>query len=746
MIKRIIFITSFLLTVLFLTYCFYPVIIYDTKLSQHVNHSPAESLAPWRIYLIDRNGEVITDKMYPNGYYKFIDTSECFSPPQSPSTEGEANLGEQGEFSCKFVQALIQVEDKNYYSHWGVNLPAKLRAIRDNFSGKRVSGGSTITEQYVKNKYFKNHKRSYLQKMREAVLALYFSLPRGGRWLSESEDGGSKFITQKNHILNIYYHDAYFGNHLYGVGAAIEVYFGKESLEDLTEEEIVILLSLLHNPGIQSLEEEYFRTYFDQVKQRLGYDFKRTYTGKLPQKNNIDRFPFVTQNAKKLPLLPGHSFLPLDEGELWVLPHRGKVNYEVREDTLEWRCPKDGGSCSWVESTLSIDAELQQFSKDILNQTLSELKGKNVTNGAIFAIKPSSWEVLIYQGSKDFYASDIDGQVDVIQARRQPGSTMKPFLYLLALESGANPDDLILDIESEYNSFQEGKVYISENYSLKQYGLVRLKKALGNSFNNASVRLGRELGLQKVYEFYEKYGFEFDFWAEHYGYSLVLGNPSIPLEGLVRSYAQLLPATTPPVFVNSDIPLHEGEQVDFQKKQESPSWREMSEGQRERVNKFLLYDILSDSDNRDVSFGVNSILNTSIPQAVKTGTSSDFRDNLVLSYHPDFVLGAWIGNNDNSSMQGVTGITWAGYVWHQIIEKAISLGYISDREIPLPEWITNTHYCLDSKCFRRENIYSRSEKQYESRLAEGSFAREDVYESLSQYEISKLEELWIEMR
>gem|GEM_PF-6799761 len=254
--------------------------------------------------------------MYPNGYYKFIDTSECFSPPQSPSTEGEANLGEQGEFSCKFVQALIQVEDKNYYSHWGVNLPAKLRAIRDNFSGKRVSGGSTITEQYVKNKYFKNHKRSYLQKMREAVLALYFSLPRGGRWLSESEDGGSKFITQKNHILNIYYHDAYFGNHLYGVGAAIEVYFGKESLEDLTEEEIVILLSLLHNPGIQSLEEEYFRTYFDQVKQRLGYDFKRTYTGKLPQKNNIDRFPFVTQNAKKLPLLPGHSFLPLDEGEL----------------------------------------------------------------------------------------------------------------------------------------------------------------------------------------------------------------------------------------------------------------------------------------------------------------------------------------------------------------------------------------------------------------------------------------------
>lgn len=93
-------------------------------------------------------------------------------------------------------------------------------------------------------------------------------------------------------------------------------------------------------------------------------------------------------------------------------------------------------------------------------------------------MNPKTGEILIYQGSKDFYAKDIDGQVDVIQSLRQPGSTMKAFLYLMALESGANPDDLLLDIESEYNSFKEGSVYISENYSLKEYGLVRLKKAL----------------------------------------------------------------------------------------------------------------------------------------------------------------------------------------------------------------------------------------------------------------------------
>ena len=94
-----------------------------------------------------------------------------------------------------------------------------------------------------------------------------------------------------------------------------------------------------------------------------------------------------------------------------------------------------------------------------------------------------------------------------------------------------------------------------------------------------------------------------------------------------------------------------------------------------------------------MSFGVNSVLNTSISQAVKTGTSSDFRDNLVVSYHPDFVIGVWVGNNDNSSMQGVTGITGAGYVWHQIIEKAIELGYITDREILPPKGVISQSYC-----------------------------------------------------
>jgi membrane carboxypeptidase/penicillin-binding protein PbpC len=137
-----------------------------------------------------------------------------------------------------------------------------------------------------------------------------------------------------------------------------------------------------------------------------------------------------------------------------------------------------------------------------------------------------------------------------------------------------------------------------------------MKKALGNSFNNASVRLAKSLGLTDVYNFYKTYGFKFDFPAEYYGYSLVLGNPSITLWDLVLSYTQLVP-------------------------------RPNKEGDVDPMS-FLLYDMLRDPDNRDVSFGTNSILNTSILQAVKTGTSSNFRDNTIISYSPDMVIGLWV--------------------------------------------------------------------------------------------------------
>ncbi len=639
--KALIFISVFFCSLIFLIiYSFYPVISYNSKYSQHVTSKLWDTKAPWGILMYDRNNILITDIKNKNWYYKHIKT----------------------DLNSEFVKALVLIEDKNYYTHHGINILSKFRALKDNLSWEKISGASTITEQYIKNKYFKNSNRNILQKAREAILAVYINGTRG-----------------KDNILNIYYHDSYFGNQLYGVWAALEVYFDKDSLNDLTHEEITILLSLLNNPWIKSLEETYFQAYFEQVKSRLWYNFKRTYFGKLNSKENINTFPFVTD-------------LYINKG---------------------WPYNRD----EWIKTT--IDSELQQYTKEVISEQLLKLWWKNVTNAAVFAMIP--WnpalkipqEILIYQGSRDFNSQFIDGQVDVIQAKRQPWSTVKPFLYLMALESWMNPDDLIIDIESEYNSFQEGKNYVTENYSLREYGLVRFKKALWNSMNNATVRLASELWLEKVFSFYKDYWFNFDFDAEHYWYSLVLGNAETTLQKLVENYVELIPS-------NKTV-------------------------QQTDINKFLLQDILSDPDNRDISFGVNSILNTSIPQAVKTGTSSDFRDNWIVSYHKDLVLGVWVWNNDNSSMIWVTWISGAWNIWHKVIEKAITLWYIEKHIQKNPKWIEQGEYCLDNNCYQKEIIYKKSAKQYNSRILNWIFSREDLQENLSDFEEEKLVKMWIEL-
>ncbi|MDD3144971.1 MAG: transglycosylase domain-containing protein [Candidatus Gracilibacteria bacterium] len=600
-----------------MSYCFFPVIFFTPKDE------------PEHIFLRDRNGIVITDKANEFGYKKVIDL----------------------DLNSIFVKDLLIIEDKDYYNHFGVDIYSKLGALKSNIINKKiVSGASTITEQYLKNHFFKNNKRSYLQKAREAFLAFYYSLPYFPNTLSSFEN---REFTKKR-ILSQYLQNVYFGNNLYGIGAAMEVYFGKNDLNDLDEEEIVLLISLLNNPSTKSIYDKEFSIYFEKVKNKLSFSFERKISN-LNKKQNIDNFPFATMD---------------------LTPTGDKI---------------------------SIDSKLSLFARDTLNSTLNSLKNKNVTNAAVFAINPKTREVLIYEGSRDFYSKEIDGQVNVINSPRQSGSSVKPFLYLMALESGYGINDLLLDIENEYNSFSDDKTYISNNYSLKEYGLVRFKNALGNSLNNATVRLASELGLENVYNFYKKYGFKLTESPDYYGYSLVLGNPSITLKDLVFSYTKLLDLKDP--------------------------------------NKFLLYNILSDPDNRDISFGVNSILNTSISQAVKTGTSSNFRDNLVISYSPDFVMGVWVGNNDNSSMIGVTGITGAGYIWHQITEEAIRLGYIKEYEIPIPEGISKNEYCLDEKCFRKEIDYDKTEKTYFSRIADNYYDKKDFKEKLSDFEEQKLQDL-----
>ncbi len=354
---KIIYATIFL-TISFLAYSFFPILTYKQSENK-----------PGNIYLVDRFWKVITDKQ-TKWWYKKADLIDLNS---------------------KLVKSIVKIEDKDFYTHYWVCLKSKLRALYQNIKYQKIiSWGSTITEQYIKNKYFPLAKRTILQKLREALVAFVYDISHS-----------------KKDILLWYLHNVYMWNNLYWIDTAAKVYFNKD-IKHLSDEQIIILVSLINNPWVKSLDEKHFQKYFHLVKNRLWFNFKRKIF-KLNKLQNIDKLPFVTQRV--LDKYPNH---------IW-------------------------------DFKTSIDLDFSIFVKKQLNKVLKDLKKNNVTNWAVLIIDPKTQEVLVYQGSKDFHAQDIDWQVDVIKAKRQPWSTLKPFLYLLALKSGADIDKFILDIESQYN-------------------------------------------------------------------------------------------------------------------------------------------------------------------------------------------------------------------------------------------------------------------------------------------------------
>jgi penicillin-binding protein 1C len=280
--------------------------------------------------------------------------------------------------------------------------------------------------------------------------------------------------------------------------------------------------------------------------------------------------------------------------------------------------PRDFCTSSHLPLRTSLDLTATLRATEILEATLYPLEGKNVHNGAILAIEPKTEKILVYVGNRN---ESTGNAIDMVSKRRSVGSVLKPFLYLIGLHSDMDPSDLILDDTKVYQTGNNGVSYISENYNPKSYGPITLREALGNSLNSATVRLSEHIGIGRIYASLRSLGFPLEREAGYYGYTIMLGGIELSLEEVVDGYKNL-------------ANLLDGEN-------------------------FLLYDMLSDGMNRAMTFGVSSILNTSIPLAVKTGTSTDFRDNWTIGYNESIIIGVWVGNVDRSSMDDISGVTGA---------------------------------------------------------------------------------------
>lgn len=528
-------------------------------------------------------------------------------------------------------QATIAAEDSRFYQHRGVDWQATARAIWQLITQKRVvSGASTIEQQTVKTLYFPTAKRTPLQKIREVMAAQYWCLTHS-----------------KQQTLEIYLNTVALGNNSYGVASAAKTYFHKE-IGDLTVAESAMLAGMLTSPS----ESEPFR-HWTKAKARQTYVLDRmVQTG------------FIDQNQKQDSV--GEDIQIFSPRHPMKAPHF--VLYVL--DQLEKKYPdiREGG----YTITTTLDPELQRVATETVARRLAGLADQNVTNAAVMAMEPHTGEVLAYVGSNGYFDENIQGQVDMVQAKRQPGSSLKPFLYFLAFQKGMSPSTVVADLPVRYET-ADGKPYYPRNYSYKYYGPVSIREALGSSLNIPAVKVLDRVGLASFFSTLDRFGVDFPNQPEFYGLGVVLGGGETTLADVTGAYAKLaLGAKDTRQNTVLDIRDAHGQTVWRLEQQAHVSL--FTDQKLSDQASYLVTDVLTDKNARAKSFGEANLLDMGQPVAVKTGTTRDFHDNWAFGYTPDFVLGVWVGNANGSPMHGVSGITGAVPIWHDIMQNQISGG------------------------------------------------------------------------
>ena len=544
----------------------------------------------------------------------FLSPQETYSEPVALSA-----------VSPWFVLAVVAAEDRRFYTHHGVDWRAVLRAMWQNIRGGGVvSGASTITQQLVRLR--SPRPKTLWGKIREAWDA----------WNLERK-------LSKEEILQEYVNRVELGQLTQGVQSAALFYFDVPA-SDLSLAQAALLAGVIQAPS-----------RLNPVQNPKGALLRRGRVLQAMYKNgSITQEQY--QQAMKEPL-------GLSLGERpFSAPHFVRRVYEMAPQTAR------------VYTTL--DKDLQLYAQRAVQNHLSKLKDNNVTNAAVVVLDNNNGGVLAYVGSADFYDARHSGQVDGVAALRQPGSSLKPFVYALALQNGLTAAS-ILDDE---DTFFEGG-FRPRNYDEKFHGGVPLRRALACSYNVPAVKAAEPLGAARLLNLLHELGFaSLNKAPEFYGLGLALGGGEVTLLELANAYAALARGgVLAPVLFSTQPQIVWG-----------PARREVLPADIS----YVITDILSDNAARADAFGLNSALHFTFPAAAKTGTSKDYRDNFAVGYTPRLTVAVWAGNFDASSMQKVSGISGAAPIMHDVLLYA-------QRKYPagafaVPEGITRVSVCEQS--------------------------------------------------
>lgn len=489
-------------------------------------------------------------------------------------------------------EAFIAAEDKRFYEHSGVDWRARLHAVAQNIRALRVvRGASTISEQVVRMLH--PRPRSLKARILEGL---------------EAQTLESRL--SKSAIFELYLNQVPYAARRRGVSQAARMYFDRD-LETLSPREMIALAILVRAPSRLDL----FKNP-SSMKRRVTI-----LASTLHDKGVITDTVFNSINSEDIRLTRGD--LPA------VAPHF--VHY-VRN--------RDGAAHEHGTVQTSLDSTLQQKVRTILESRIRDLSTQRVTNGAVLAVDARTAEVLAWANAGEF-STERGSQIDAIVTPRQPGSTLKPFLYALALSKGWTAATLIDDAPTSEPVGSGLHTY--RNYSRSHYGLIPLRDALGNSLNIPAIKTIQFTGKPDFLDFLRRAGFSsLTEPAEHYGEGLALGNGEVTLFELTQGYTALASrGVWRPLRVTAT-----DEVTDVKARPRTLVTPETAS---------IISNILSDPNARRLEFGSHSVLSLPLQTAVKTGTSSDYRDAWAVGYSNSFVVGVWLGNLSRDSMYEISG-------------------------------------------------------------------------------------------
>lgn len=535
------------------------------------------------------------------------------------------------EISNYIKKATIAIEDKNFYTHKGISETGIIRGIINLFLKHRLEGGSTITQQLIKNVLLTSE-RTLPRKIKEAILAY------------EVEKKYSK-----DQILEMYLNEAPYGGSFYGVGSASMGYFGK-SPKDLNLVESAILSGLPQNPTYYSPfigKNNLWKGRAQDVLRRMRED---GYISQKDEQDALKKLEKVTFSAPKISInAPHFIFYVKDQLEKQFGP-------TITDQGLK------------IKTTLAID--VQKTAEKIVNEEIGKLTDYHVGNGAVVVLDSQTGQILAMVGSYDFN-NEKYGKFNAALGLRQPGSALKPFIYALALEKGYTASTVIMDVKTVFPS-QGEKDYIPDNYDGKFKGPIQLRFTLGNSINIPAVKLIAMLGIR---DFLQKaYDSGLDTLPpstenlKRFGLSISLGGGEVTLLDLTSSFS---------IFVRGGVRKDYSSILEVKDYRNKEIYKAKTPQEKKVFTpevSFILSHILSDNNARLDVFGPNSYLN--VPGktvAVKTGTTNDKRDNWAVGYTKSITVGVWVGNNDNSPMNPkiASGATGASPIWYRIMRELL---------------------------------------------------------------------------